>query len=278
MMEDHELFRMIHEAQTAGQNIALATVVRTQGSVPRHAGSKMLVWPDGKIAGTVGGGLLESRIVEAALQAIQRAIPELITYRMADVAAGDVGVCGGTVEVFVEPLLPPPTVLVIGCGHVGKEVAVLAKWLGFRVLVSDDREDLCSPEHIPEMDGYFPVPAGKLAEHASITSQTYIAAMTRGQVVDVDLLPALVISPARYIGLIGSRRRWALTAQALRKQGVSETQLARVFAPVGLELEAETPREIAVSVMAQIIMIHHGGDGTAMRWMGPSSDEAQHEV
>ncbi len=275
-MDDHDLFRMIVEAQAAGKDVALATVVRTQGSVPRHAGSKMLVWPDGAIAGTVGGGLLESRVVEVAQQAIQGARSEYVTYRMADMGAGDVGICGGTVEVFVEPLLPPPTVVVIGCGHVGKEVAELAKWLGFRVFVSDDREELCTPDQIPGMDGYFAVPAARVTERITITSQTYIAAMTRGQTVDVDLLPPLLVSPARYIGLIGSRRRWALTADALRAQGVSEEQLARVCAPVGLELKAETPREIAVSVMAQVIMLQHGGDGHPMRWPEAGGDDAVH--
>ncbi len=265
-MEDAALFDLIHEAQAQGQDIALATVVRTRGSVPRHAGSKMVVWPDGQIAGTVGGGMLESKVIDSALEAIASSRPEFLTYQMADMEAGDVGICGGTVEVFVEPILPAPTVLVIGCGHVGKEVAALAKWIGFRVLVSDDRVELCSPEHIPGMDGYYPVPAREIADHVRITSQTYVAAMTRGQIVDLDLLPPLVTSPARYIGLIGSRRRWALTAEALRDQGLTDAQLSRVYAPVGLELEAETPREIAISVMAEIIMVQHGGSGEQMRW------------
>lgn len=265
-MDDTTLFDLIHEAQAQGEDIALATVVRTRGSVPRHAGSKMIVWPDGRIAGTVGGGMLESKVIESAVEAIASSRPEFLTYSMADMEAGDVGICGGTVEVFVEPILPAPTVLVIGCGHVGKEVAALAKWVGFRVYVSDDREELCSPEHIPGMDGYYPCPARELAQHVRITSQTYIAAMTRGQVVDLDLLPPLVSSSARYIGLIGSKRRWALTAETLREQGLTDAQLARVYAPVGLELEAETPREIAISVMAEIIMVQHGGSGEQMRW------------
>ncbi|NPV68318.1 MAG: XdhC family protein [Anaerolineae bacterium] len=266
-MNDYDLFKLLQQAQEKGEDVALATVVRTQGSVPRHAGSKMIVWLGGRIAGTVGGGMLESKVIEAAQQVIATARPDLLTYRMNDMAAGDVGVCGGTVEVFIEPMLPPPTVLVIGCGHVGKEVAALAKWVGYRVLVSDDRADLCTPSHIPDMDGYYVTPAAELAKHIPITSQTYVAAMTRGQTVDVELLPVLLASPARYIGLIGSRRRWALTAEAMRQAGFSDEQLARVHAPVGLELRAETPREIAVSVVAEIIMVQHGGDGRSMRWL-----------
>ncbi len=266
-MSDYDLFRLLQQAQEKGQDVALATVVRTQGSVPRHAGSKMIVWPDGRIAGTVGGGMLESMVIKAAQGVITSARPELVTYRMNDMAAGDVGVCGGTVDVFIEPVLPPPTVLVIGCGHVGKEVAALAKWVGYRVIVSDDRADLCTPSHIPDMDGYYVTPAAELGKHVPITSQTYVAAMTRGQTVDLELLPVLFASPARYIGLIGSRRRWALTVEALRQAGFGDDQLARVHAPVGLDLNAETPREIAVSVVAEIIMVQHGGEGRPMRWL-----------
>lgn len=275
-MDSYLLYESISNAQLQGQDLALATVVRTQGSVPRHAGSKMIVWPDGTIEGTVGGGMLESRVIETALSVIQSSRPEYMTYRMADMAEGDVGVCGGTVEVFVEPVLPPPTVLVIGCGHVGREVAALAKWVGFRVLVSDDREDLCTAENIPGMDGYYPVKPLELTDQRTlITSQTYIAAMTRGQVVDLDLLPGLINSPARYIGLIGSKRRWAITADALREQGITDAQLARVHAPVGLELQAETPREIAISVMAEIVMVQRGGDGQPMRWVNARANDIE---
>lgn len=277
-MQDYELFSLLMAAQEQGQDLALATVVRTQGSVPRHAGSKMLVWPDGRIAGTVGGGMLESKVAAVAAEAMKNARPSLVTYQMSDMDAGDVGVCGGTVEVFVEPILPVPTVLVIGCGHVGKEVAALAKWVGFRVIVSDDRADLCAPDHIPGMDEYVVAPASELANRVAISSQTYIAAMTRGQIVDLDLLPPLVQSPARYIGLIGSRRRWALTADELRSRGLTDEQLGRVYAPVGLELQAETPREIAVSVVAEIIMIQHGGDGGQMRWMGSQTGAVDSEA
>jgi len=125
------------------------------------------------------------------------------------------------------------------------------------------------------MDGYYVTPAPELGNHVPITSQTYVAAMTRGQAVDLELLPALFASPARYIGLIGSRRRWALTAAALRQAGYSDDQLARVHAPVGLELKAETPREIAVSVVAEILMVQHGGDGRPMRWLNAEGGDVE---
>lgn len=273
-MELYEVYGRLSEIQRQGLDVALATVIRTRGSVPRHAGSKMIVFPDGRFEGTVGGGLLEARAIEAALECLKTGQPEVIEYHMTDMGQGDVGICGGTVEVLVEPVLPPPTVLVVGCGHVGKEVAFLAKWIGFRVLVSDDRADLCNPETIPGMDGYYAVPSTDLTAHAAISSQTYVAAMTRGQSVDLDLLPPLLKSPARYIGVIGSRRRWALTLEALREKGISEAEIARVHSPVGLELNAETPREIALSILAEIVMVQRGGDGRQMQWLGQRADAA----
>jgi xanthine dehydrogenase accessory factor len=228
----------------------------------------MLVWPDGSIVGTVGGGEMEARVVQEALDAIRSGQPRLMSYQLADPTSGDPGVCGGTVQLFVEPLLPPPTILIIGCGHVGKAVAELAKWMEFRVIVSDDRPGYATPEQIPGMDGYIEAPPTDLPARLTITPQTYIVAVTRGLIVDKDLLPALLMTDAPYIGLIGSRRRWAMTAEALAAQGISREALARVHAPIGLELRAETPKEIALSILAEIVMVMRGGTGEPMLWPG----------
>src|SRR4026207_582219 len=134
----------------------------------------MLVHADGKFIGTVGGGELESRVIKAALESLNDAKPRTLSYTMADPSRGDPGVCGGTVEVFVEPILPPAMIVVIGGGHVGKAVVHLAKWLGYRVAVSDDRAEFCNPESVPGADAYYPVEMGKLAEELNITKQTYI--------------------------------------------------------------------------------------------------------
>jgi xanthine dehydrogenase accessory factor len=186
------------------------------------------------------------------------------SYDFVDPNAGDVGVCGGMMEVFLEPLTPEPTVVVIGCGHVGKAVAHLAKWLGFRVVVTDDRAEFCNPDFIPNADAYLLAPAAEVFQRIPKTRQTYIVSVTRGMSVDLDLLPPLLDSPVPYIGSIGSRRRWAVTVQKLREMGVTEAQLARVHSPIGLELNAETPEEIAVSIMAEIVMLRNGGTGQPM--------------
>jgi xanthine dehydrogenase accessory factor len=177
-------------------------------------------------------------------------------------------VCGGQVDIFMEPIMPDPTVLVIGCGHVGQAVADLAHWLGFYVIVSDDRADLCNSDVIPHADEYVVVPPAEVANAAPIHRRTYVAAVTRGVPLDVQMVPALLDTPAPYIGVIGSRRRWATTVKQLKEQGVPEDDLARIHAPIGLELNAETPREIAVSIMAEIIGQMRGGSGEAMKWMG----------
>lgn len=272
--DDQAVFEAVVTAQREGRSAALATVVQTQGSVPRQAGSKMLVWPDGSIVGTVGGGEMEALVIREAQAAMHDGQPRMVSYNLADLESGDPGICGGTVTAFVEPLLPPPTVLVIGCGHVGKAVAELAKWLELRVVVSDDRPGYATPEQLPGMDAYLEVSPADLVAKATITARTCIAAVTRGLAVDKDLIPALLATDAPYIGLIGSRRRWALTVEALVEQGINREALARVHAPIGLELGAETPKEIAVSILAEIIMTLRGGSGESMQWIGSPPDQS----
>jgi len=223
---------------------ALCMVVSSKGSTPRNTGSKMLVYPDGSIVGTVGGGEMENRVIAEARQAIL--------------------ICGGQLEVYVEPLTPNPTMVIIGVGHVGKAVAGLAKWLGYRVVVNDDRPGFCTPEMAPDADQYVPVPMAELPQQLEITPWTYLILTTRGADVDIEGLPALLDSPAAYIGVIGSKKRWATSRGKMLEAGVSEEKLNRVRSPIGLELSAETPEEIAVSILAEIIMLRQGGDGSVM--------------
>jgi xanthine dehydrogenase accessory factor len=253
------------ELEKSGEAGALCTIISSKGSTPRNAGTKMLVYQDGNISGTVGGGELENRVRGAALEAIADGRPRLLAYNMTDMARGDPGICGGQVEVYVEPILPAPAMLIIGGGHVGKAVSHLAKWLGFRVVVSDDRPEFCTPEANPDADAFLPVPMNQIPDHINITPQTFIVLTTRGVSVDVVGLPALISSPAAYIGVIGSRRRWTTTVKALTKAGVPAKDIKRIHSPIGLELSAETPEEIAVSILSEIIMIRNGGSGKPMK-------------
>ena len=259
------IYHALAELERTHEPAALCTVVRASGATPRHATSKMLVHPDGRILGSVGGGELENRVIKEALESLKDGKPRLLSYDMADPAHGDPGVCGGQVEVFVEPILPPPMLVIIGGGHVGKAAAHLAKWLGFRVAVSDDRPEFCTPEANPDVDEFYPVPMAELPRHLTITPQTYIVLTTRSVAVDVPGLPALLETSAAYIGVIGSRRRWGMTVKELTEAGFSEKRLAHVHSPIGLEIGAETPEEIAVSIMAEILMIRNNETGKPMK-------------
>ena len=259
------IYQSLAEIEKNNESAALCTVVKSEGSTPRHVGSKMLVHADGKFIGTVGGGELESRVIKAALESLNDGKPRSLSYTMADPSRGDPGVCGGTVEVFVEPILPPEMIVVIGGGHVGKAVVHLAKWLGFRVAVSDDRPEFSNPESVPGADVYYPVPMRKLTEHLKVTRQTYLVITSRGSSVDAQGLPSLLDSEAAYIGVIGSKRRWLTTVKALKEKGVSNEKIARVHSPMGIELNAETPEEIAVSILAEILMLRGKGTGKMMR-------------
>jgi xanthine dehydrogenase accessory factor len=247
------LYQAIVEIEKNNQTGALCTIIRSQGSTPRHATSKMLVYPDGCIIGTVGGGEVENRVIKEALKAIEDRSPRLLSYNMSNPERGDPGVCGGQVEIYVEPMIPKPVLVVVGVGHVGKAVAHLAKWLGFLVAVTDDRPDFCNPQAVPEADLFFPIPLEELTSQLKITPWTYVVLTTRGIDVDIQGLPSILNSNAAYIGVIGSKRRWATTSKKLEEKGVSSELIQRVHSPIGLEIHAETPEEIAVSIMAEII-------------------------
>lgn len=259
------IYRALVKLEEKNGSAALCTVVRSQGSTPRHSTSKMLVYKDGSILGTVGGGELENRVFEAAMKAMIDGKPQLLEYNMADPKRGDPGVCGGTLEVFVEPILPAPTLVVIGGGHLGKALAHLAKWLNFRVAVSDDRPEFCTPEANPDADVFYECKMEELPEKLKLNNQTYLVLTTRGVVIDVPGLPPLLKSEAAYIGVIGSKRRWKMTVDKLKEIGITDEQIARVHSPIGLELQVETPEEIAVSIMAEILMLRGGGTGESMK-------------
>jgi len=264
----NSIYQSLAELENKNEIAALCTITSSEGSTPRHVGSKMLVYPDGHFIGTVGGGELENRVIKAALECIQNEAAQTLSYSMADPSRGDPGVCGGQVEVFVEPIIPSPLLVVIGAGHVGKAVVHLAKWMGFRVALSDDRAEFCNPATTPGADAYYPVPMDELPKHIKIDKRTVLILTTRGSAIDTAGLSPLLDSPAAYIGVIGSKRRWATTAKALQEKGIAKEKIARVHSPMGLELQAETPEEIAVSIMAEVMMVKDKGTGKPMKELG----------
>lgn len=259
------IFQSLAEIERSNESAALCIVTKSEGSTPRHVGSKMLVYPDGRFIGTVGGGELEHRVMLEARTALADGKPRLLHYNMSDPAHGDPGVCGGQVEVFVEPILSPITLVIIGGGHVGKAVTHLAKWLGFQVVVSDDRPEFCNKETIPEADAFYICPMIELPDHLIIDRRTYLILTTRGSSVDAEGLPALLNTQAGYIGIIGSKRRWATTVKELKARGILPEKISQIHSPIGLELQAETPNEIAISILSEVLMVRANTTGRQMK-------------
>jgi xanthine dehydrogenase accessory factor len=247
-------FNLLGRAENDGKICALCTIVESHGSTPRHIGSKMIVYPDGKISGSVGGGEIEKRVIDVAKQCLDDKKPQLLQYNLVNPEHGDPGVCGGSVQVFVEPVLPRPQLVVIGGGHVGKAVVHLAAWLGFKVIVSDDRPEFCSPEFHPEAEEFIVAPMAEIPAKINVHENTFIVLTTRGAGIDIPGLPSLLDTQAAYIGVIGSRRRWILTKKGMAEAGVSAEKIERVKSPIGIDIKAETPEELAVSIMAEIIL------------------------
>ncbi len=249
------ILRELLSAIEAGEAVALATVVDTRRSVPRHAGTKMLVYRDGRQTGTVGGGEMEARVIDEAVAALTDGRTRVLEYQLVEPASGDPGVCGGEMQIYLEPHMPAPTIFVVGCGHVGRAVAELAHWLDYRVVATDDRAELATPELVPDADVVVGGPLADALEQAPVTDDTHVVVVTRNVDLDLQILPLLVATPARSIGVMGSRRRWETTRRRLVEAGVSEDDLARIVAPIGLELHAETPAEIALSILAEIVQL-----------------------
>ena len=245
------ILRELADAIERGEAVASAVVVRTSRSVPRHAGSRMLVYGDGRTSGTIGGGEMEYRVRVEAASALEDGRPRLTTYSLVDPSEGDPGVCGGEVDIYVEPHMPASTMYVIGAGHVGKAVSDLAHWLGYRTVVWDDRDDIVA--EIENADATVSGPLPEALEREPITADTSVIMVTRNVPLDLELLPTVIATPARYIGLMGSERRWAKTRAKLVEGGASEADLERIHSPIGVEINAETPEEIAVSILAEVI-------------------------
>ena len=252
------LYQLLADAANQGRSVALATVVRVEGSVPREIGAKMVVYADGTIAGTIGGGEMEALVIREAVQAIAQGKPRPVHYTLQDASAGDPGVCGGVADVFVDVVIPRPTLLVLGAGHVGMPIAEVGHLCGFKVIVVDDRADMVSAERFPHADERIARDFVDALRDLEITPGTYVVIVTRGHAYDKQVLHAVIDSPAAYVGMIGSRRKVQVIFDHLRAAGVAEALIRRVYSPIGLDIGGRTPAEIAVSILAEIVALRHG--------------------
>jgi xanthine dehydrogenase accessory factor len=258
------LYARVAAAVAEGERVAMATLVRVEGSTPRELGSKMLVYADRQIAGTIGGGAMEAAVIEAALEALAEGKPRLLRYELRDPAEGDLGICGGEAEVFVDVIAPRPTLLVVGGGHVAMPVAELGHQCGFRVVVLDDRAEMVSQERFPHAAERIAGEIVSKLREMPLSPQWYVVIVTRGHAYDQEALRTVVGSQAAYIGMIGSRRKVRTTFDRLMADGVPASLLERVHSPIGLDIGAQTPAEIAVSILAEIIWLHKGAGGQSV--------------
>jgi xanthine dehydrogenase accessory factor len=273
-MAERSLFGAIDAALTEGRPVALVTIVRAQGSTPQRVGARMLVFEDGAILGTIGGGCYEQDAAGKARLALSTGRSTLAHYDLNDDFAEEQGlVCGGQMDVFIDPLLPVPRVCVVGAGHVGYHVAHLAATVGFAVTVVDDRTAFADANRFPTAERVEVAEIPDWIASADLTPRDYLVVVTRGHREDLAALRAALSTQAAYVGLIGSKAKIARLYGMLEAEGVSRAVLEAVHAPIGLDIGAVTPQEIAVSIVAEIVAHRRGrlGDGATapLRWMPP---------
>jgi len=246
-----DIYEEIIRLKREGRQCALATVVQSIGSSPQREGAKMLVRDDGSIMGTLGGGCIEAEVKQASLMAMKNGTPQTFPFELTEKHGGLV--CGGKILVYIEPVISEPHLIILGAGHVGKALSTVARFSGFHVTVTDDREEYANRKNISHAHHIIVGSFGNIFEQVIADRNTYIVIATRGHSHDLDALKSALGTEAGYIGLLGSRRKKSLLFRTLREEGFAEETVNRVIIPVGLPIGSVTPEEIAISIMAQII-------------------------
>jgi xanthine dehydrogenase accessory factor len=256
---NQEVFAAVASALDRGEPAALVTIVSTTGSTPQRVGAKMLVFGDGRQVGTIGGGCYENDAFWKAREAITNRTPQLVRYELDDDFAQETGlICGGQMSVYIEPIEPSPELYVVGAGHVGYHLANLAHEVGFRVHVVDDREKFASAERFPHAAEVIAEDIPAWIARTPLPPHAYVVIVTRGHTNDLEALRALAPRDLRYLGLIGSRAKVARIYDQLVTDHMAPDVLKQVHAPIGLDIGAVTPQEIAVSILAELIAVKHG--------------------
>lgn len=250
-----DLFEEIVRMRRGGQRGALATIVHTNGSIPSYESSRMLVREDGSMAGTIGGGCVEAEVWAAAKEVMQREAPRKMVFHLNNEASYDNGlICGGTLEVFVEPILPQPVAYLFGGGHVSMAVARAAHAAGLDIAVVDDREAFANKERFPMAKEVY-TSYESAFENIKPNAASYLVIVTRGHKEDMRVLAWAVRTDARYVGMIGSKRKVMSVYKALENDGYKPEEFERVYAPMGLDIGALSPEEIAVSITAELVAV-----------------------
>lgn len=247
---------------------ALVTVVGAQGSTPQRPGARMIVLADGTVTGTIGGGCVEAEMSRRARVAIETGRPVLTNYDLTPDQAGEEGlVCGGRMEVFIEPLQGTPSLAILGAGHVARPLCAVAASAGFRVAVLDDREKYATEARFPEAERVVVSPFESAAEALRLSPRSFVVVVTRGHRGDAVAIASCLPRQPKFLGLLGSKTKMAHVFADLIDRGFSSDDLASIETPVGIEIGAETPEEIAVSIVARMISVRRGVGADRIRSM-----------
>ncbi len=260
----NKIFHVLDDAMQRGQDVAMVTVVKAEGSTPRETGASMLVFPDGKIDGTVGGGKLEALCIEAAQDAIKWNQNQFKVFDLTEEAIGMA--CSGHTEVFIQVFKGEIDLLILGCGHVGQKIAELATFLGIPYAVADDREEFANAERFPNAQKILLCPPDQAIRPENLTPRTYIIIVTRGHALDQECLEAALQTSVPYIGMIGSMKKVPLTFERVQAKGLDPLHDPRVHSPIGLDLGGKSPAEIALSTLSEIVKIAHKRTGAHNRF------------
>jgi len=283
-----DIYEEIVNLRRAGRRGAVATIVNAHGSIPSFKTAKMLVRDDGSIVGTIGGGCVEAEVWQAARDVMESEKPRTLTFNLNQDPKYDTGlVCGGTLDIFVEPILPTASLYIFGAGHVSASLCRVAKLAGFDVTVADDRETYANRERFPDANQVIAEDFERVMAKLTPNESSYIVIVTRGHRNDMRLLRWAVQTPARYIGMIGSKRKTVTIFRELTEEGIAPGLFQRVHAPVGLDIGAVTPEEIAVAITAELIaerrrverdLPHMSWFHTRKREPGKILEESEEEV
>jgi xanthine dehydrogenase accessory factor len=271
-----DVYEELLRLRKLGQKCALATIVQVRGSIPSYESAKLLVREDGSMAGTIGGGCVEAEVWNAAREVMETEQPKHLSFNLGQDAAYDNGlICGGQLDVFVEPVLPVPGAFIFGAGHISKSISKIASLAGFSTTIVDNRESFASRERFPEAGEIYAEEYEEVFGRLPVNETSYLIIVTRGHRDDMRVLRWAVTTNARYIAMIGSKRKVIGVVRELEKEGVAQETFARVHAPMGLEIGAVSPEEIAVSVVAEMIAVRRNA-GSNWRALSKSvfSDES----
>jgi xanthine dehydrogenase accessory factor len=261
-----DLYAEIVELRSQGKRAALVTIIVSKGATPRKDSSKMLVFEDGSRLGTIGGGFAESEVCREALIALKTGKPKLLSFDLTGVDHEESAlVCGGFMQVYVEPVLPDPTLFIFGAGFVSRAVAEVAKPVGFRIAIVDDRVEYANPERFKNADDFYVDSWEKVFDKLPVNDSSYLFIANRGHKLDLICLRYALRTSAKYIGILGSPQKTQSLFDLLEKEGMEPADFKRVFVPVGIDIGSETAEEIAVSLVAELIAVRKNLDIRSIR-------------